>query len=37
MIDAADQESEAWRELNDIHGIGQDMADRHRRLLRREA
>ncbi len=26
MTDAADPESEAWRELNDIHGIGQDMA-----------
>jgi DNA ligase (NAD+) len=26
MTDAADPENDAWRELNDIHGIGQDMA-----------
>jgi DNA ligase (NAD+) len=26
MTEAADPESEAWRELNDVHGIGQDMA-----------
>jgi len=26
MEEAADQESEAWLELNDIHGIGEDMA-----------
>ena len=26
MTEAADQDSEAWRELNDIHGIGEDMA-----------
>jgi DNA ligase (NAD+) len=26
MIAANDRESEAWRELNDIHGIGEDMA-----------
>ncbi len=26
MEEAADPESEAWRELNDIHGIGEDMA-----------
>ena len=26
MTEAADPEGEAWRELNDIHGIGQDMA-----------
>jgi DNA ligase (NAD+) len=26
MIAAQDPESEAWRELNDIHGIGEDMA-----------
>jgi DNA ligase (NAD+) len=26
MEEAADPEGEAWRELNDIHGIGQDMA-----------
>jgi DNA ligase (NAD+) len=26
MAEAQDQESEAWRELNDIHGIGEDMA-----------
>jgi DNA ligase (NAD+) len=26
MEEAADPESDAWRELNDIHGIGEDMA-----------
>jgi DNA ligase (NAD+) len=26
MSEAVDHESEAWRELNDIHGIGEDMA-----------
>jgi DNA ligase (NAD+) len=26
MTEAADPESEAWRELNDIHGIGEDTA-----------
>ena len=26
MIEAQDPASEAWRELNDIHGIGEDMA-----------
>jgi DNA ligase (NAD+) len=26
MTEAGDAESEAWRELNDIHGIGEDMA-----------
>ena len=26
MIAAQDHESEAWRDLNDIHGIGEDMA-----------
>src|SRR5260221_970940 len=26
MIEAQDRASEAWRELNDIHGIGEDMA-----------
>ena len=26
MEQAADEESEAWRELNDVHGIGEDMA-----------
>jgi DNA ligase (NAD+) len=26
MAAAQDQESDAWRELNDIHGIGEDMA-----------
>jgi DNA ligase (NAD+) len=26
MVEAQDQASEAWRELNDIHGIGEDMA-----------
>ena len=26
MEEAADQESDAWRELTDIHGIGEDMA-----------
>jgi DNA ligase (NAD+) len=26
MIDAADPDSDAWRELNDVHGIGADMA-----------
>jgi len=41
MEAAADPESEAWRELNDIHGIGKDMAadivgffaERHNRVL----
>jgi DNA ligase (NAD+) len=41
MEEAADPESEAWRELNDIHGIGEDMAadivgffaERHNRAL----
>jgi DNA ligase (NAD+) len=26
MVEAQDEASEAWRELNDIHGIGEDMA-----------
>jgi DNA ligase (NAD+) len=26
MTEAGDPESDAWRELNDIHGIGEDMA-----------
>ncbi len=26
MTDAADETSDAWKELNDIHGIGEDMA-----------
>ncbi len=26
MTEASDETSEAWRELNDIHGIGEDMA-----------
>jgi DNA ligase (NAD+) len=41
MTAAQDQESDAWRELNDIHGIGEDMAadivgffaERHNRAL----
>jgi DNA ligase (NAD+) len=41
MTAAQDQESDAWRELNDIHGIGEDMAadivgffaERHNRKL----
>jgi DNA ligase (NAD+) len=41
MEAASDPESEAWRELNDIHGIGEDMAadivgffaERHNRAL----
>jgi DNA ligase (NAD+) len=44
MTAAQDQESEAWRELNDIHGIGEDMAadilgffaERHNRKLLEE-
>ena len=27
MLAARDKESDAWRELNDIHGIGEDMAE----------
>jgi DNA ligase (NAD+) len=27
MLAARDSESDAWRELNDIHGIGEDMAE----------
>jgi DNA ligase (NAD+) len=26
MVKAADRDGEAWRELNDIHGLGEDMA-----------
>ncbi|HEY3916700.1 MAG TPA: NAD-dependent DNA ligase LigA [Stellaceae bacterium] len=41
MEDAADRESDAWRELNDVHGIGEDMAadivgffaERHNRTI----
>jgi DNA ligase (NAD+) len=41
MEEAADPESDAWRELNDIHGIGEDMAadivgffaERHNRAI----
>ena len=44
MVAAGDPESEAWRELNDIHGIGEDMAadivgffaERHNRDLLRD-
>ena len=44
MTAALDLESEAWRELNDIHGIGEDMAadivgffaERHNRKLLEE-
>ncbi|HEV2549124.1 MAG TPA: NAD-dependent DNA ligase LigA [Stellaceae bacterium] len=27
MLAARDKESDAWRELNDIHGVGEDMAE----------
>jgi DNA ligase (NAD+) len=44
MVEAGEPDSEAWRELNDIHGIGEDMAadivgffaERHNRDLLRD-